>query len=71
MGFDIGVIERDYTGNEDRSWIGHRDGMDSARSITLDPSLFTYPAHFVKGAIPSGIALGKVTATGGVELLGA
>lgn len=64
MGLDIGVVTRSFPGNEDRSWIGHRRGMDSCRSITLDVSTFTYPDHFALGVLQSGIALGQITASG-------
>lgn len=49
--------------NEDQSWIGN-GGMPigQPRKILLDRSLLT--GTFPDGYIPSGIALGKVTATG-------
>lgn len=51
--------------NDDKSWLGNgREGINDARSITLDLSLFTAGTHYPNGFIPSGIALGKVTATG-------
>lgn len=51
--------------NDDKSWLGNgREGINDARSITLDLSLFTLATHYPNGFIPSGIALGKVTATG-------
>lgn len=65
MGFDIKVRSEAFTGNEDRSWLGSQiDNQWMPRSITLDVSTFL-PAHVnVKGAIPSGTVLGKITATG-------
>lgn len=47
----------------DLSWLKSRKGFDTCRSITLDLSLFA-AAHYADGKIPSGIALGKVTASG-------
>jgi hypothetical protein len=65
MGFDIKVRSEAFTGNEDRSWLGSQiDNQWMPRSITLDVSAFL-PAHVnVKGAIPSGCVLAKITATG-------
>jgi hypothetical protein len=50
--------------NDDKSWLASRMGIDTARSITLDLSLFTSGTHYPNGFIPSGVTLGKVTATG-------
>lgn len=50
--------------NDDKSWLATRDGIDIARSITLDLALFTEATHYPNGFIPSGMTLGKVTATG-------
>jgi hypothetical protein len=49
---------------EDRSWLGSRDGTEFTRTITLDLTKFVLATHFPKGYIPSGMTLGKVTATG-------
>lgn len=63
-GFDIAVTEESWAGNEDRRWLGTRMGTDQNRSITLDVSTFD-ASHFTeKGALPSGLVLGKITATG-------
>lgn len=66
MGFDIKVKTEQFTGNEDRSWLGARLNTEwMPRSITLDVSVGFLAAHVnVKGAIPSGTALGKITASG-------
>lgn len=48
---------------DDKSWLASRDGIDIARSITLDLSLFTEAIHYPNGFIPSGVTLGLVTAT--------
>lgn len=63
MGVDIKVYTEQFLGNEDRRWLGARMGTDVMRSITLDISAFD-PLHVVNGVIPSGIALGKITASG-------
>lgn len=52
---------------EDRSWLGSAHGTEATRSITLDTTLFadaTWPMEGDQRVIPSGIALGRVTATG-------
>ncbi len=51
---------------EDRSWLGSAHGTTATRSITLDPTLFTANTHYPNGFIPSGVALGEVSATPGV-----
>lgn len=50
--------------NEDQSWLGSAHGTNAAPSITLDWSAFTAGTHFPNGYFPSGLALGKITATG-------
>lgn len=49
--------------NDDHSWLATRMGLDVMRSITLDLALFTEATHYPDGFIPSGVTLGKVTAT--------
>lgn len=51
-------------GQDDQSWLGSEHGTDTAKSVTLDKSTFTLATHFPDGWIKSGIALGKITATG-------
>ncbi len=63
-GFDIKVETEEYLGNEDRRWTGSRDGYHNCRSITLDASAFVAAHVNVKGAVPSGTVLGKITASG-------
>lgn len=50
--------------NDSKAWLGAREGVDDARTVTLDLSLFTAGTHFPNGFIPSGMTLGKVTASG-------
>lgn len=49
---------------EDRSWLGSAHGTDATETVTLDVSTFTAGTHYPNGFIPSGIALGKITASG-------
>jgi len=63
MAVDIQVYTEQFLGNEDRRWLGSRMGVSVMRTITLAPSLFT-AAHIINGTLISGMALGKVTATG-------
>lgn len=52
--------------NEDQRWIGP-GGIESAKaalSVTLNAALFDLVTAFPNKLIPSGVALGKVTATG-------
>lgn len=64
MGVKIQIESEEVFTNEDRSWLGARKGTDTCRSITLDSSLFLAGHTVDKGAVPSGCALGLVTATG-------
>lgn len=50
--------------NDDQSWLGSAHGTDAARTITLDTSAFTANTHYPNGFFPSGLALGRITATG-------
>jgi hypothetical protein len=60
---DLVVRTTDYTqGNQ--KWLGSAHGTNTCDTITLDLSLFTGGTHYPNGFIPSGMALGKVTATG-------
>lgn len=51
---------------EDRSWLRGPHGTDpgSNPTVTLLTALFSKATHYPNGFIPSGIVLGKVTATG-------
>ncbi|MBC9954939.1 head decoration protein [Leucobacter sp. cx-42] len=51
---------------EDRSWLRgpHGVGAGATPSATLLVALFDKTQHYPNGFIPSGIVLGKVTATG-------
>lgn len=49
---------------DDQSWLGSRDGVEFAHSVTLNTSLFTANTHYPNGFFPSGLPLGRVTATG-------
>ncbi|QYB01469.1 head decoration protein [Rhodococcus sp. USK10] len=48
---------------ENRSWLASEHGTDYKPSVTLDVSKFTANLHYPKGFIPSGLVVGKVTAT--------
>lgn len=50
--------------NEDQTWLGSAHGTDMGRSITLDTSAFTSGTHYPNGYFPSGLPLGRITATG-------
>lgn len=49
-------------GSDSKEWLGSAHATDTAEAITLDPALML--AVFVDGDVPSGVVLGKVTATG-------
>lgn len=56
-------IETTSSGGSDLRWLASSHGTDTAQPGTLDLDL-VYAAPNVYGIIPSGIAVGKVTATG-------
>lgn len=62
-GTNIAITSEAYAKASDKSWLGTRMGLQDMRSITLDVSTFD-AEHVAGGYIPSGIALGKITATG-------
>lgn len=49
---------------ENRSWLGSEHGTDHPQTVTLKNSLFTAGTHYPNGYLPSGLVLGKVTASG-------
>lgn len=60
---DISVSTVNYQA-EKRSWLLGEHGSDQTLSVTLDVSAFTAGTHYPNGYFPSGLALGKITATG-------
>ncbi|MCA1185713.1 head decoration protein [Saccharopolyspora sp. 6T] len=49
---------------DDQSWLGSRDGVEYAHSVTLNTSSFTAGTHYPNGFFPSGLPLGRITASG-------
>lgn len=60
---DISVRTTTY-GVENRSWLGSAHGTEATRTVTLDVSAFTEATHYPDGYIPSGVVLGRITASG-------
>lgn len=61
---DISVRnKKTYTGSNHR-WIGKTQALKDADSITLQRSTFNLTSTFPNGVIPSGVVLGRITATG-------
>lgn len=62
---DISVRTKLTLGQDDQRWIGNGgEPIGKPRSIVLDRSAFDLVTNFPNGFIPSGVVLGKVTATG-------
>lgn len=57
-------IKTETFSQDDQSWLGSAHGTNAAPSITLDTSAFTAGTHYPNGYFVSGLALGKITATG-------
>ncbi len=65
---DISVETRSF-GPDDRAWlltelVGHQQSTATVYGGNIDFSLFTANTHYPNGYLPSGLLLGKVTATG-------
>ena len=60
---DLSIRTETFT-QDAQDWLGSSHGTDTARSVTLDKSTFTLGTHYPDGWLKSGIALGKITATG-------
>lgn len=60
---DLTIKTESFT-QDDQTWLGSQHGTDTARSITLDTSAFTAGTHYPNGYFPSGLPLGRITATG-------
>lgn len=58
------TLKTDAFFQDDQSWLGSAHGTTSAKSITLDTSAFTANTHYPNGYFPSGLALGRIEATG-------
>jgi hypothetical protein len=66
MGTDISVRKDNYNVDH-KDWLGSAHGTNATRSVTLDTTLFpdaTWALDGDRRHIPSGIMLGRVTATG-------
>lgn len=61
-GTNIAITTETFNKGSDKSWLGTRMGLRDMRSITLDISAFD-AEHVANGYLPSGIALGIITAT--------
>lgn len=62
---DISVSKTSYQ-VEDRQWLAspHGTGPGDNPSVTLSVAAFTEADHYVNGYVPSGMVLGKISASG-------
>jgi hypothetical protein len=51
-----------FSASEDQSWLGSAHGTNECDPVTLNADLFL--AAFPTGVVPSGVVVGKITATG-------
>lgn len=58
------TVRDEVFASENRAWLGSQHGTESNRSITINAALFTAATHYPDGFIPSGVVLGRVTASG-------
>lgn len=62
MGMNLNIKTETFAASENQEWLGSAHGTQEMDSITLDASecLKAFPS----GVIPSGVKLGKITASG-------
>jgi hypothetical protein len=62
MGMNLAIVTQTFGASEDQSWLGSAHGTNMADPVTLKASSFstTWPG----GVVPSGVVLGKITASG-------
>lgn len=60
---DLSLTTTSY-GQDNQSWLGSAEGTDTARSGTLKISTLTAGTHYPSGVLPSGVAVGRITASG-------
>lgn len=58
------TMKTETFGVDDMSWLGSRHGIGNCVPVTLDTSAFTQGTHYPDGFFKSGLALGKITASG-------
>ena len=62
MAMNLGIKRQTISPSENQEWLGSAHGTQSMDSITLDAAACL--AVFPTGVVPSGIKLGKITASG-------
>lgn len=62
MGMNLGIRTEVFSPVENHEWLASAHGTDVCDPITLDGDAFL--ATFPDGVVPSGVVLGRVTATG-------
>lgn len=62
MGMKLGIVTETFSPVENHEWLASAHGTDICDSITLDGD--TFLTAFPTGIIPSGVVLGKITASG-------
>lgn len=62
MGMNLAIVTQSFGASEDQSWLGSAHGTNIADPVTLNAASFV--AAFPTGVVPSGVLLGKITATG-------
>lgn len=60
---DVSVFSQPFQ-SEDRRWLISEHGTQFTPGCTLDITQFTANTHYPNGFIPSGMAIGKITASG-------
>ncbi|MFE3461364.1 head decoration protein [Nocardiopsis aegyptia] len=60
---DLSLKVEGYS-DDDATWLGSSHGTSSGRNATLDLDAFVPATHYPDGYLPSGLPLGKITASG-------
>lgn len=58
------TLQTQTFGGGDYTWLGSELGTQSGRSVTLHTAAFTAGTHAPNGYYPSGLPLGRITASG-------
>jgi hypothetical protein len=58
------TVQTQTFGGGDYTWLGSAHGTQAGRSVTLHTAAFTAGTHAPNGFYPSGLPLGKITASG-------
>jgi hypothetical protein len=63
---DLRTRRSDYVPGSNHTWLASAHATDTGDTVTVDLSTFDPTLHYPAGIIPSGMPVGKITASGNV-----